>query len=66
MEKRIIAAILALLVGGLGAHKFYMGKYLQGVIYILFCWTCIPSLVALVEGILYLVETEENFEKRLN
>jgi transposase-like protein len=42
------AALLAItfFLGGVGGHKFYLRKYLQGAIYLLFCWTAIPSLVA--------------------
>ena len=43
-KNKVIAAILALLFGGLGLHKFYLGKILWGVIYLLFCWTGIPCL----------------------
>lgn len=45
-----IGVILALLLGGFGAHKFYMGKVGQGVLYLLFVWTFIPALVALIEA----------------
>ena len=42
--------------GGLGAHKFYSGKTLMGVLYLVFCWTYIPALIALVEGIIALTK----------
>ena len=65
-KSRITAGIFALVLGGIGVHKFYMGKVGQGVLCVLFCWTCIPALVGLIEGILYLTESDENFEARLN
>ena len=43
------ALVLALLLGGLGAHRFYLGEMGWGVAYIVFCWTFIPVLVAFVE-----------------
>jgi TM2 domain-containing membrane protein YozV len=46
------AVVLALFLGGLGAHKFYLGKPGLGVVYILFCWTFIPSFVAVIEACL--------------
>ena len=63
-KNKVIAAILALLFGGLGLHKFYLGKILWGVIYLLFCWTGIPSIVGLVEGIIYLFTSDEDFKHK--
>ena len=48
MKSRILAAVLAIFLGGLGIHKFYMGKIGWGVVYLLFCWTGVPAIVALV------------------
>lgn len=50
--------------GGVGAHKFYIGKYWQGTLYILFCWTAIPPLIALVELIIYAATSEEQLQER--
>ena len=44
-----VALLLCLFLGGLGAHKFYLGKVGLGVLYILFCWTFIPIIVSFVE-----------------
>lgn len=65
-KSRIAAGVFALVLGGLGIHKFYMGRVGMGILYLLFCWTGIPSLVALIEGILYLTESDEKFNSRLN
>jgi hypothetical protein len=63
-RSRTTAGIFALLLGGLGVHKFYLGKPVQGVLYILFCWTFIPSLIALVEGIVYLTKSDAEFKAK--
>lgn len=44
------AVLLALFLGGLGAHRFYLGYALSGLLYVLFVWTFIPSIVALFEA----------------
>lgn len=62
-KSKVTAGLLALLLGGLGAHKFYLGKIGAGVAYLLFCWTFVPSVVALVEGIIYLVQDDAAFAR---
>ena len=61
MKSRILAAVLAIFLGGLGIHKFYMGKIGWGVVYLLFCWTGVPAIVALVEGIISLFSDDTTF-----
>jgi TM2 domain-containing membrane protein YozV len=62
---RIVAGLLAILIlGGFGAHKFYMGRAGAGLLYLIFSWTFIPFGVAFVEGIIYLLMTDEAFEKK--
>ncbi|PLW80803.1 hypothetical protein C0585_00735, partial [Candidatus Woesearchaeota archaeon] len=47
-----------------GAHKFFLGKPGQGLVYLLFFWTGIPSLVGLIEGIIYLVMDDYAFYEK--
>ncbi|MGD0707431.1 MAG: TM2 domain-containing protein [Anaerolineaceae bacterium] len=44
------AVLLALFLGGFGIHKFYLGQTGMGVLYLIFCWTGIPSLIAFFEA----------------
>ena len=59
------AGILALIFGGLGIHKFYIGKYGQGIIYAVFCWSFIPLFLGIADGVHYLTETDERFAAEL-
>ena len=59
------AGVLAIVMGGLGIHKFYLGKYGQGLLYLAFCWTFIPAFIGVAEGIHFLTETQEQFEEEL-
>src|SRR5258708_613852 len=63
-RNRVTAAVFALLLGGLGAHKFYLGQPGLGVLYLLFCWTFVPAIVGLVEGIVYLSMSDEAFSAK--
>lgn len=61
-KNKIVAGVLAILLGGIGIHKFYLGKIGLGVVYLLFCWTGIPAIIGLIEGIMYLCSNDENFQ----
>lgn len=61
-RNRTTAAIFAILLGGLGIHKFYLGKIGQGILYLLFSWTFIPLILGVIEGIIYLTMTDQAFE----
>lgn len=63
-KSRLSAALLALFLGGLGIHHFYLGNNKRGVIYLLFFWTLIPAIVAFFEGILYLLKSDEEFARK--
>lgn len=55
---------LALLLGVFGAHRFYLRQWRWGVTYLLFSWTFIPLLVALVECF-HIRERAENYNKEI-
>ena len=63
-KEKLVAGLLAIFVGGFGVHKFYLGDTKMGVLYLCFFWTFIPALVGLIEGILYLTKTDEEFQQR--
>lgn len=65
-KNKIVAALLAIFFGGLGIHKFYLGKIGMGILYIVFCWTCIPSIIAFIEFFQYLLWSEEKFDAKYN
>ncbi|MFJ5161956.1 NINE protein [Pantoea sp. NPDC088449] len=63
-KSRIAAALLAFFLGGFGVHKFYLGRVGQGLLYLIFCWTFIPAIIAFVEFILYLCSSDEDFARK--
>ena len=62
IKSKTTAGVLALLLGGIGVHKFYLGKAGMGILYLCFCWTGIPAILGLIEGISYLCANDENFQ----
>ena len=62
MKPRVVAILLAVFLGGLGIHCFYMNRPGRGILYLLFCWTFIPALVALCEAVGLLLMSDASFE----
>jgi TM2 domain-containing membrane protein YozV len=62
-KDKIVAALLAIFLGALGIHRFYLGQW-WGLLYLLFCWTGIPSLVSFIEGIVFLLTSDEVWDMK--
>ena len=66
-DKKILAGIMAIVLGGLGIHTFVLGYTTEGVIMLLISvLSCgilavIPSVIGIIEGIMYLTKTDEDF-----
>lgn len=60
-KSRVTAAIFAFLLGGIGGHQFYLGNTGKGLLYLVLCWTYIPALIGLIEGIMLVSQTDEEF-----
>ncbi len=60
-KNKATATLLALFLGAFGAHKFYMGSWGWGIIYLLTCWLLVPYLFSLVETVKYILMTDEEF-----
>ena len=65
-KNKLVSGLLAFCFGGIGVHKFYLGKTMQGILYLLFFWTFIPALIAFIEGIYYIAVDEDEFDKKYN
>lgn len=70
-KDKMVAGLLAIFAGGLGAHKFYLGYNNEAVILLVIFWGglflfgCPSGLVAMVvlaEGIIYLTKSDEEFQ----
>jgi TM2 domain-containing membrane protein YozV len=66
MKSKSTAIIWCFFLGGLGAHKFYLGQAGVGVLYILFFWTFIPAFIAFIEFIMLLVMSDTEFNLKFN
>lgn len=76
-KDKVTAGLLALFLGGLGAHHWYLGNIGLAVAYLLVAlsgvlfsiilvgllWAWIPATLALIEGIIYLTATDDRFQR---
>jgi TM2 domain-containing membrane protein YozV len=62
-DKKLAAGICGILLGGFGVHKFILGYTTEGIIQIVITFvTCgMGSIVGLIEGIIYLTKSDEEF-----
>jgi TM2 domain-containing membrane protein YozV len=66
MKNRSTAILLTLFLGGLGIHKFYLNKPGTGILYLCFCWTFIPAILALFEVFRLLAIDDISFNNKYN
>lgn len=48
---KTVLIVAALFLGGLGVHQFLAGRFVAGIFSLLFCWTFIPAIIGLLQGI---------------
>jgi TM2 domain-containing membrane protein YozV len=64
-KNRVLAGVLGILLAPLGAHRFVLGDAIGGILRIVISVvTCgIGSLIGLIEGIIYLTKSDEEFHR---
>jgi TM2 domain-containing membrane protein YozV len=45
----VVGVLLALFLGGFGAHHFYLGRIGLGILYLCFSWTGLPWILGFIE-----------------
>ena len=63
-RNKTLAALLAFFLGHFGIQRFYLGRPVSGVLLLLFVWTGIPSIWGVIECILLLLMSEQEFQQR--
>ena len=69
-KSKKVAGLLGIFLGGAGAHKFYMGSWGWGIVYLavallsgLILWL-IPGVLGIIEGIQFLNMSEDTFAEK--
>lgn len=62
-EKKLVAGLLAIFVSPLALHKFYLGYTKEGIIQIIivFCTCALGAFISIIEGVIYLSKSDEDF-----
>lgn len=66
-DKKIVAGILAIVLGWAGVHKFILGYTTEGIIMLVISvvscgmLSIVPWVIGIVEGITYLTKSDEEF-----
>ena len=69
-KNKLAAGLLAIFLGWIGIHKFYMGSWGWGMVFVAVVFTTggflglVTGICGLVEGILYLTMPQEQFDEK--
>lgn len=66
IKDKNIAGLLALFLGPLGAHRFYLDQVGLGIFYLLFFWFPITWFIAFVDAIIFFTMSPEKFDAKYN
>jgi TM2 domain-containing membrane protein YozV len=66
MKDKNTAAILALFMGTIGVHKFYLGRIGAGILYLVFSLTFIPTVLGLIDFFVLALMDQDEFNRRYN
>ncbi len=66
MKDKNTAGVLALFLGGIGVHRFYLGQTGIGIAYLVFFWTFIPAIIAVIDAIIFWTIDKDKFDKKYN
>lgn len=66
MKNKGTAVVLCLFFGFFGIHKFYLGNNVLGLLYLIFCWTGIPLILAFIDFFILIFTSEKSFNQRYN
>ncbi|EIA08623.1 tellurite resistance TerB C-terminal domain-containing protein [Flavobacterium frigoris] len=66
MKNKKTASFLALFLGGIGIHRFYLGQAAKGIFSLIFFWTYIPLIIGIIDFVIFITMSEEKFNLKYN
>ena len=64
-KNKLVAGLLAIFLGGIGVHHYYLGSIMAGVITLVLCCG-FGGIIPIVEGIMILIMSDAEFDARYN
>ncbi len=64
-KTKAAVTLWGIFLGGFGAHKFYMGSWGWGIVYLVTFWLYVPFIVALIEWVRYVLMSDDEFYAKL-
>ena len=62
-KDKTIAGILAILLGWLGVHHFYLGNIGMGILYIVLSCVGVGGILGIIDRIIYLTKPDDQFQR---
>ncbi len=66
MKDKTLAGLLALILGSLGIHRFYLGQTKLGILYIILLFTGVSAILGLIDAVMFLTMNQEDFDDKYN
>ena len=64
-DNRVLASVLAIVLGDFGIHHFYTGDIQHGILHAVFFWTGIPAIIGIIEGVMWLTDPSGRRNSRM-
>jgi TM2 domain-containing membrane protein YozV len=64
MKNKSTATLLAFFLGGFGAHRFYLEQQKLGWYYLAFCWTGVPFVIGIIDGLAFTFTGYSRFNQK--
>ena len=58
--------ILALFLGSFGVHRFYLRQNIKGLLYLIFCWSFVPTIISFIDALCFYFMNKNEFDEKYN
>jgi len=66
MKNKKVAIVLALTLGIVGGHRFYLGQSGKGLIYLFLSLTLVPLMIGVIDALIWTLNSQDSFDNKYN